>query len=74
MTKIKKDIIKTGNLLRFNKTRNRLMEPNKKCEKVKETNIKEYLFSVFISSKIGHKRIIDDKKIKRYENIFDLRN
>ena len=66
--RIKKEIISTGNLLRFNRIRNKLNDPNKNCEKVKEAKIKEYL-STFIFPWLGNKKIIDENKIKIYENI-----
>ena len=66
--KIEKEIISIGNLLSFNRIRNKLNDPNKKCEKVKEAKIKEY-FSTFIFTRLGNKKIIDENKIKIYENI-----
>ena len=58
----------TGNLLRFSKTRNKLIAPKKNWEKVKDINIKEYLSTLYFSL-LGYRRINDEHKINMYENI-----
>ena len=66
--KIEVDIINIGNLLKFIRTRNKFIVPNKTYEKVKEVKIKENL-SNLMDVLFGYKKIIDELKINIYESI-----